>query len=254
MVSFKKATKWLKEGKKVTRNCWNSDSYIFLDISDNIIKHNNGNELRMWIEILECTDWEIYEEDKTIEVQTQYEGGVEVGDEFICDKVERYLHKNKIYLTSKKEHEKRMRYVDDSTTLMIGNITDVLKQINDSPEYILFQDEYQIIRAKNGMATTIELTEKGKQVVDYLIKLGENELETKKCIELFGVKIYTTETEDDKSLSEKYSEYFNGFQLKDVKRAIKKLKDEFPLGKMKLYNQDRFHQIIDKIFGEKLTK
>ena len=60
MADFKQAVKWMKEGKKVRRKTWIHPGYLY---SNGIhIFHENGNELRCFIEFLEATDFEIYNE------------------------------------------------------------------------------------------------------------------------------------------------------------------------------------------------
>ncbi len=58
--------------------------------------------------------------------------------------------------------------------------------------------------------------------------------------------------EKEFNLSKKYSEYYNGFQLKDVKEFIRLLKDannsNFLYGKF----SPIMNKIIDKLAGDKL--
>jgi len=61
---FQWAVKQLKQGKKVRRKRWNNNRYMILN-EDNIIMHSSGTELRMWIGVLDATDWEIFKEEKT---------------------------------------------------------------------------------------------------------------------------------------------------------------------------------------------
>ena len=61
MSDFKKAVKWLKEGKKVRRSTWGKKYYYYMKYSS-VREHSDGTEINAWFgkTHFEATDWEIY--------------------------------------------------------------------------------------------------------------------------------------------------------------------------------------------------
>ena len=83
MSDFKQAIEWLKEGKKVRRRSINNKHwYIFLSEKKGEqgfvhLHHTNNFEPKLWsqsIGMLEATDWEIYEEEKSMDRKRLYSG------------------------------------------------------------------------------------------------------------------------------------------------------------------------------------
>jgi len=62
MADFNTAKHWLKQGKKVTRECWESHSYWKLGV-DQIIFYSDGTKATVHINQIEARDWMIFEED-----------------------------------------------------------------------------------------------------------------------------------------------------------------------------------------------
>jgi len=60
MVNFEQAIKWLREGKKIRRPCWNLSSFWRLGI-DESIEWEEGEAI-VHLNQIEADDWEIYEE------------------------------------------------------------------------------------------------------------------------------------------------------------------------------------------------
>jgi len=59
MSSFKLALKWLKEGKKVTRPCWDLGSYWNLGNNETILWCEKKTA-HIHLQQIEAKDWEIY--------------------------------------------------------------------------------------------------------------------------------------------------------------------------------------------------
>lgn len=75
--SFMWAVEQMKQGKKVRRKRWKHDGYLI--ISNENIYHGNGNDLRMWVGIIEATDFEVYEENKFGKFKVGFKGSISFG-------------------------------------------------------------------------------------------------------------------------------------------------------------------------------
>jgi len=62
MGNFKTACKWLREGKKVTRPIWDSNSYWELG-PDEMICYADGSHAKIHLEQFNATDFKIYKEE-----------------------------------------------------------------------------------------------------------------------------------------------------------------------------------------------
>jgi len=61
MANFQNATRWLREGKKVTRPKWEEDSYWIIG-EDGILLWKDGTPAKIHLNQLSADDWEIYGE------------------------------------------------------------------------------------------------------------------------------------------------------------------------------------------------
>jgi len=68
MADFNTAKHWLKQGKKVTRECWESHSYWKLGV-DQIIFYSDGTKATVHINQIEARDWMIFEEDLSSKIE-----------------------------------------------------------------------------------------------------------------------------------------------------------------------------------------
>lgn len=69
MVNFKKAIRWLSEGKKVTRPCWQEESYWVIGKQGTICWKDN-TPAQIHLNQIEALDFEIYEDELTDEVKS----------------------------------------------------------------------------------------------------------------------------------------------------------------------------------------
>ena len=60
MVTFQKAIVWLREGKKIRRDCWETETFWILELNECI--YCKGDVARIHLKQIEATDWEIFEE------------------------------------------------------------------------------------------------------------------------------------------------------------------------------------------------
>jgi hypothetical protein len=70
MAQIKKAMKWLKEGKKITKPNWQKDSYLYMD-EDYSINYADGTKAYLYINQILSNDWKIFEENKLILISKQ---------------------------------------------------------------------------------------------------------------------------------------------------------------------------------------
>jgi len=62
MSNFKKAMKWLEEGKKIKRPDWQENSYWFLEEVTQRICWRDGTPAKVYLEQLKAKDWKIFNE------------------------------------------------------------------------------------------------------------------------------------------------------------------------------------------------
>lgn len=59
-MTFTQAVEGVKESKKVRRQCWNSDEYMYNNGKNQLFKYCDGSCVITWLDF-EATDWEILE-------------------------------------------------------------------------------------------------------------------------------------------------------------------------------------------------
>ena len=86
-MDFIWAIRQLKQGKKVRRDCWDTDTYVIINAND--IETNCGNRMENMISQIEATDWIYYNKpfDLSNRIQTipmEAEGRIIYDDLDVC--------------------------------------------------------------------------------------------------------------------------------------------------------------------------
>ena len=76
--------------------------------------------------------------------------------------------------------------------LTMQDIKQAMKYIEDTPETIYFEDDFQIIYGKGFYLTKIKLKPKGIEMVNEFCNFGEKLIKDNKIISFFGVDVTTS--------------------------------------------------------------